>query len=130
MEDEDRGFAGRVKLGDVMVAGENFGCGSSRENAPLAIKGAGIAAVVAVSYARIFYRNSINIGLPILECAAVAEGTRDGDEIRIDLASGRVENLTRGIVGNAAPFPPLMREIIDDGGMVPYIRKRLGVHGA
>jgi 3-isopropylmalate/(R)-2-methylmalate dehydratase small subunit len=125
MEDEDPTFAERVRTGDILVAGENFGCGSSRENAPLAIRGAGIAAVVAKSYARIFYRNAINIGLPILESPEIVDATSSGDTVRIDLASGRIENVTRGTAGQASPFPPLMREIIEMGGMVPYIRSRL-----
>jgi len=126
MEGADPAFAGKVRPGDILVAGENFGCGSSRENAPIAIKGAGIAAVVAKSFARIFYRNAINIGLPILESREIVDETQEGDTIRVDLVSGIIENRTRGVKGKASPFPPLMREIIEMGGMVPYIRKRLG----
>ena len=125
MEDEDPEFAARARPGDILVAGENFGCGSSRENAPLAIRGAGIAAIVAKSYARIFYRNAINIGLPILECAEIVDATSSGDTVRIDLAAGRIENVTRGTAAQAGAFPPLMQQIIDDGGMVPFIRGRL-----
>ena len=129
MEGTDPGFSGKVKAGDILVAGENFGCGSSRENAPLAIKGAGIAVVIAKSFARIFYRNSINIGLPILESAKIADCTEEGDTLRIDLSTGTIENITRETSGQASPFPDLMREIIDSGGMVPYIRARLKRNG-
>jgi 3-isopropylmalate/(R)-2-methylmalate dehydratase small subunit len=124
MEGVDPLFYERVEPGDILVAGENFGCGSSRENAPIAIKGAGIAAVVAKSFARIFYRNAINIGLPILESPELVDGTEEGDTLRIDIAEGTIENLNRGISGRYSPFPPLMREIIDGGGMVAYIRAR------
>jgi len=125
MEGVDPSFFDRVEEGDILVAGENFGCGSSRENAPLAIKGAGVSGVVAKSFARIFYRNAINIGLPILENKELVEATSEGDEIRVDLASGSIENVTRDMTAQAVPFPPLMREIIDGGGMVPFIRRRL-----
>ena len=124
MEGTDPSFHDRVSPGDILVAGENFGCGSSRENAPLAIKGAGIAAVVAKSFARIFYRNAINIGLPILESREIVDGTEEGDTLRIDLEAGTIENPDRGITGRYRPFPPLMREIIDRGGMVAYVRAR------
>ncbi len=129
MEGADPSFNEKVEPGDILVAGENYGCGSSRENAPLAIKGAGISAVIAKSFARIFYRNSINIGLPILESEEIVDCTEEGNLIRIDLTSGVIENLTREVTGKASPFPPLMREIIDAGGMVPYIRKRLTGRG-
>ncbi len=126
MEGVDPSFYERVEEGDILVAGENFGCGSSRENAPLAIKGAGIACVIAKSFARIFYRNAINIGLPILESARIVDGTEEGDRVRVDVVSGEIRNLSRGVEDKASPFPSLMREIIDRGGMVPYIRARLG----
>ena len=125
MQGIDPSIGDMVGKGDILVAGENCGCGSSRENAPLAIKGAGVSAVVASSFARIFYRNSINIGLPILESKELVDGTREGDTIRVDLESGTIENVTRGITTQSAPFPALMREIIDGGGMVPFIRRRL-----
>jgi 3-isopropylmalate/(R)-2-methylmalate dehydratase small subunit len=125
MEGADPLFNEKVEPGDILVAGENYGCGSSRENAPLAIKGAGISAVIAKSFARIFYRNSINIGLPILESDKIVDCTEEGDIIRIDLTTGVIENLTREVTGEASAFPPLIRQIIDGGGMVPYIRERL-----
>jgi 3-isopropylmalate/(R)-2-methylmalate dehydratase small subunit len=125
MEGIDPSFYEKVEQGDVLVVGENFGCGSSRENAPLAIKGAGIACVIAKSFARIFYRNAINIGLPILESTEMVDGTEEGDKIQVDVISGSIKNLSKGIEDKAPPFPPLMREIIDRGGMVPYIRARL-----
>ena len=125
LEDLDETFARRVKPGDIIVAGNNFGCGSSRENAPLAIQGAGVAAVVAKSFARIFYRNSINVGLPILECPEAVESAEDGDRFSLDLASGEIINLTRGGKYRAAPFPPRIREIIEAGGLEEYVRRRL-----
>jgi 3-isopropylmalate dehydratase small subunit len=125
MEDIDASFAGAVRKGDLVVAGANFGCGSSREHAPLALKSAGVSCVVAASFARIFYRNAINIGLPILECPAAAAAATTGDEIVIDFASGRIENLTRKISHNATPFPLFLRELIAAGGLVEYERARL-----
>lgn len=127
MEDLDPAFAGAVQPGDVIVAGENFGCGSSREHAPLAIKGAGVSCVVARSFARIFFRNAVNIGLPILECPAAVDGAEKGHELEIDLAAGRVRNLTTGQVYQAEPYPPFMMGIIDAGGLVPYTRRRIVV---
>lgn len=125
MEDLDPAFAQAVQPGDVVVAGENFGCGSSREHAPLAIKGAGVSCVVARSFARIFYRNAINVGLPILESPAAAEDAESGHQLEIDLESGRIRNLTTGAVYQAEPYPPFMMEIIDAGGLVQYTRRRL-----
>ena len=124
LADLDPGFAARVRPGDLLVAGRNFGCGSSRETAPLALQGAGVAAVVASSFARIFYRNAVNVGLPILECPAAVAAARDGDVLTIDLASG-VITAQDGASFTAAPFPPLMRAIIAAGGLVPYVRQRL-----
>ena len=121
MEDIDPGFADRIAQGDIIVAGRNFGCGSSREAAPRVIKAAGIAAVVAASFARIFFRNSINIGLPVLAC-----DTRDigsGDEIEVDLASGQVRNLSTGASKAVQPLPKVMMNVIADGGLVQHIRK-------
>ncbi len=129
MEDEDPSFASRVKPGDVIVAGKNFGCGSSREHAPIAIKAAGVKAVIAPSFARIFFRNAINTGLPILECPAAAEGISEGDQVSIDLAGGRIENVTRGEVYQAQPFPESVRGIISAGGLIPYVRSRLAAGG-
>jgi 3-isopropylmalate/(R)-2-methylmalate dehydratase small subunit len=125
MEDLDPTFARAVQPGDVVVAGENFGCGSSREHAPLAIKGAGVSCVVARSFARIFYRNAINVGLPILESPAAAEDAESGHQVEIDLESGRIRNLTTGAVYQAEPYPPFMMEIITAGGLVQYTRRRL-----
>lgn len=125
MEDLDPIFAQAVQPGDVVVAGENFGCGSSREHAPLAIKRAGVSCVVARSFARIFYRNAINVGLPILESPAAAEEAESGHQLEIDLESGRIRNLTTGAVYQAEPYPSFMMEILDAGGLVQYTRRRL-----
>ena len=122
MEDIDTAFAGRVKAGDIIVAGRNFGCGSSREHAPLAIKASGVACVIATTFARIFYRNALNIGLPILECPEAAEAIAAGDEVGIDLASGTVTDETTGRTFKAEPFPPFMRELIAAGGLAAYMR--------
>ena len=122
MEDIDAAFAGRVKAGDIIVAGRNFGCGSSREHAPLAIKASGVACVIATTFARIFYRNALNIGLPILECPEAAEAIAAGDEVSIDLASGTVTDETTGRTFKAEPFPPFMRELIAAGGLAAYMR--------
>jgi 3-isopropylmalate/(R)-2-methylmalate dehydratase small subunit len=126
MEDIDPSFAGAVQPGDVIVAGDNFGCGSSREHAPLAIRAAGVSCVVAGSFARIFYRNAINVGLPILECPPAAEAAEIGHQLEIDLAAGQVHNLTIGQVYQAEPYPPFMMNIINAGGLVPYTRQRMG----
>ena len=125
MEDVDPGFARAVQAGDVIVAGENFGCGSSREHAPLAIKGSGVACVVAKSFARIFYRNAINIGLPILECPQAVEETQNGDLLAADLGAGTVTNLRTGRTYQVSPFPPFIMGIIEAGGLVSYTRERL-----
>lgn len=122
MEDIDAAFAGRVEAGDIIVAGRNFGCGSSREHAPLAIKANGVACVIATTFARIFYRNALNIGLPILECPEAAEAIAAGDEVAIDLASGTVSDETTGRTFKAEPFPPFMRELIAAGGLAAYMR--------
>lgn len=119
MEDIDPGFVGRVRAGDIMVAGRNFGCGSSREHAPIAIKASGISLVVAVSFARIFYRNAINIGLPIVECPAAAEEAGDGDILSMDFDSGIITNITQNKVYQASPFPPFIQSIISSGGLIP-----------
>jgi 3-isopropylmalate/(R)-2-methylmalate dehydratase small subunit len=125
LEDLDPEFVKRVRPGDIIVGGENFGCGSSREHAPLAIKGAGVGCVIAVSFARIFYRNAINIGLPALICPEAAREAREGDEMEVDLARGAVENITRGRRYEAAPFPEMLQKIIAAGGLVAYTRGRL-----
>ena len=125
MEDLDPEFAQKVKPGDIMVAGKNFGCGSSREHAPIAIKAAGISAVIAHSFARIFYRNSLNIGLPILESPEAAKAIAAGDEVSIDITTGVIVNLTSGKKYTAKPFPPFMQELINQGGLIEYVKARL-----
>jgi 3-isopropylmalate/(R)-2-methylmalate dehydratase small subunit len=127
MEDIDRDFVSRVQPGDIIVATTNFGCGSSREHAPLAIKGAGVSAVVASSFARIFFRNAINIGLPLLESPEAVDATETGDVLEIDLARGVIRNITRGSEFTAAPYPQFMSDLIAAGGLVEYTRKRLNV---
>jgi len=128
MEPIDPEFPNRVKPGDIIVAEANFGSGSSREHAPVAIKAAGIACVVASTFARIFYRNSINVGLPIVECPEIVSVTDDGDEIEVDLAAGTVTNVTKGISATSTPFPDFMRELLEAGGLVPYLRAQLNGH--
>lgn len=125
LEGIDPEYVGRMKPGDIIVADTNFGCGSSREVAPIAIKGSGTSAVIAKSFARIFYRNALNIGLPIFESAEAVEGIESGDEIEVEPASGVVRNITRGKEYKAAEFPPFMRSLIDAGGLVPYVEGRL-----
>jgi len=126
MEDIDKTFVERVKKGDVMVAGKNFGCGSSREHAPIAIKASGISCVIAETFARIFYRNAINIGLPILECAEAAKDIKEGDEIAVDFETGVINNLTTGKSYKSVPFPEFMQEIIASNGLIGYIKEQLG----
>jgi 3-isopropylmalate/(R)-2-methylmalate dehydratase small subunit len=125
MEDIDSTFARQVKTGDLVVAGTNFGCGSSREHAPLAIKASGVACVIAESFARIFFRNAINIGLPILECAEAAQDALAGQRLEVDLAYGVIRNLSTGQTYQAVPYPPFMLELIAAGGLVPYTRRKL-----
>ena len=122
MIDIDADFAGRVKKGDIMVAGKNFGCGSSREHAPIAIKASGISCVIAENFARIFYRNSINMGLPILECKEAVEGIDNGDEVEVDFEEGIIIDKTKDLVFKAKPFPPFIQKIIDAGGLVEYTK--------
>ncbi len=130
MEDLDRSFAARVRPGDVIVAGRNFGGGSSREHAPLAIRGAGVACVVAESLARIFFRNAINVGLPVVECPGVSGGAQPGDQFRVDLDRGVVENVSRGLSYPATLLPGFMREILDAGGLMPWVKGQLSASGA
>lgn len=125
MEDIDKTFVTRVKAGDIMVGGENFGCGSSREHAPIAIKASGIQLVIADSFARIFYRNSIDIGLPIIECPAAAKAIRDGDEVAVHLDTGVIEDRTTGERFTAAPFPPFIQKIIAVGGIENFVREKI-----
>ncbi len=124
MEDIDPDFKNKIKKGDIIVADTNFGCGSSREHAPIAIKASGISCVIAKSFARIFYRNAFNTGLPILESEEAVEGIKDGDEISVDLSTGEIINLSTGKTFKAAPIPPFMQAIIRDGGLMPHIMKR------
>jgi len=125
LEGLDPEYTRKMKTGDVIVAETNFGCGSSREVAPIAIKGSGTSAVIAKSFARIFYRNALNIGLPIFESEAAVDGITDGDEIELEPATGKIVNRTKGQTYQAAEFPPFMRSLIDAGGLVPYVEKRL-----
>lgn len=123
MEDIDKGFVGAVRAGDVMVGGLNFGCGSSREHAPMVIKESGISCVIAKTFARIFYRNAINIGLAILECPEASEGIRAGDEVSVDFDTGVITNLTKNETYQANPFPEFIKEIIQAGGLMASIKK-------
>ncbi|MCS7140122.1 MAG: 3-isopropylmalate dehydratase small subunit [Candidatus Nezhaarchaeota archaeon] len=127
MEGIDPNFAKKVRPGDLIVAGKNFGCGSSREQAPLAIKAAGIAAVIAESFARIFFRNAINIGLPAIEVKGIAEKTDEGDILEVDLSQGIVRNLTKNIVFKAVPLPAMIMEILKEGGLINYLKKQRNV---
>lgn len=124
MEDLDGSFAGRVRKGDIMVAGRNFGCGSSREHAPIAIKASGISCVIAETFARIFYRNAINTGLPIIESSEAAADISEGDMLEIDFDTGLISNLTNKKVYRGVPFPEFMQEIISSDGLIGYIRER------
>jgi len=125
MEDLDPTFCETCALGDLMVGGKNFGSGSSREHAPIAIQASGIACVVAESFARIFFRNSVNVGLPIVECPGVTEGAEPGDVFRVDLDSGEVVNVTKGRTFTGTPLPPFMRDILDAGGLMPWVARSL-----
>lgn len=127
MEDLDPEFVRRVRPGDLVVGGEDFGCGSSREHAPLAIRGTGVVCVIAASFARIFFRNAINVGLSVLVCPEAAKQARSGDELVVDLAAGRVENTTQNRSYQADPFPEFLLEIIAAGGLIPYTKRRLGL---
>jgi 3-isopropylmalate/(R)-2-methylmalate dehydratase small subunit len=125
MEDIDADFQKRVQPGDVIVGAKNFGCGSSREHAPIAIRASGVSCVVAKSFARIFYRNSINLGLPLIECEEAVDATEMGDEVEVDLATGTVRNLTKGKEFKARPFEPFMIELLNSGGLVEYTKQKL-----
>ncbi len=122
MEDLDPTFVGRVQQGDILVAGLNFGCGSSREHAPIAIQACGVSLVIAKSFARIFYRNAINIGLAIVECPEAAEAIAEGDEVEADLDAGIIRNLTSGAEYRTEPFPPFIQTIITHGGLMQAVR--------
>ncbi len=130
MESADPDFAQSARPGDVMVARKNFGCGSSREHAPLSIKHLGISCVIASTFARIFYRNALNIGLPILECPEAAEAIRDGDTVRVDFGTGAIVDETQGRSFQAEPFPPFMQELIACGGLVNYSKSKIAARKA
>ena len=125
MEDADAGFAKKVRPGDIIVAGKNFGCGSSREHAPIAIKAAGVSCVIAQSFARIFYHNAFNMGLPILESPEASAGISEGDEIEVDLDSGVIVNRTTGQTYRAQPIPPFMQKLVEAGGLIEYVKQQL-----
>jgi 3-isopropylmalate/(R)-2-methylmalate dehydratase small subunit len=125
MEDIDPEFLRTMQPGDIIVAGENFGCGSSREHAPIAIKASGVSCVIAKSFARIFFRNAINVGLPALVCPEAAAQSSTGDELLVDLTAGRIENVTQGRSYQAEPFPDFLQQIIAAGGLVAHTRRRL-----
>ena len=127
MEDIDKDFVIKVKKGDLIVADKNFGCGSSREHAPIAIKAAGVSCVIAETFARIFYRNAINIGLPIIECPEAAKGISAGDEVEVDFDSGIITNLTTGKSYQGQAFPPFMQKIIEAEGLINYINHKLAI---
>ncbi|MFH1784157.1 MAG: 3-isopropylmalate dehydratase small subunit [bacterium] len=125
MEDINKEFAGKVKKGDIIVAGKNFGCGSSREHAPVSIKACGVSCVIAETFARIFYRNSINIGLPILESKEASANIEQGDDVEVDLKAGKINNLTKKQTYDATAFPAFMQQIIDAGGLMEYVKGKI-----
>ena len=127
MEPADPEFPQKVRPGDIVAAGKNFGCGSSREHAPIALKASGVGVVLAENFARIFYRNAFNQGLPILEAGKAAAEAQNGDELEIDLDTGSIVNKTRNKTYQAEPTPPFMRELLDAGGLVPYVRRKSGL---
>lgn len=123
MEGIDPNFSKKVRKGDIIVAGKNFGCGSSREQAPLVLKHVGISLIIAESFARIFYRNAFNIGLPLLICKGITKATDEGDELEVDVSTGRIRNLTKGIELHANPIPDFLMEIVNSGGLSEYYKK-------
>lgn len=125
MEDADPQFINKMKPGDIIVADKNFGCGSSREHAPIAIKAAGISCVIAKSFARIFYRNSFNMGLPILECPDAVAAIQEGDEVEVNMITGEIVNLTKNKRFRSQPIPPFMQELINTGGLMEWVKKRI-----
>jgi len=125
MEDIDKDFVKKVKTGDIIMATTNFGCGSSREHAPLCIKTAGVSCIIAKSFARIFFRNAINIGLPLLECVEAVDNTQTGDILEVDLSNGKIKNLTSGKIFTAKPYPDFMAELIAAGGLIEHTKKNL-----
>jgi 3-isopropylmalate/(R)-2-methylmalate dehydratase small subunit len=130
MYDADPEFSKKVTPGDIVVAKENFGCGSSREHAPIALKGAGVSVVIAKSFARIFYRNAFNTGLPILVAPDAVDNIKEGDDLEVDLSTGEIRDLTAGKTYKAEPLPPFMRELVEAGGLLPYLKKRREQVGA
>jgi 3-isopropylmalate/(R)-2-methylmalate dehydratase small subunit len=124
MEDERPEFIKKVKKGDILLAEKNFGCGSSREHAPIALKESGISCIIAKSFARIFFRNSFNLGLPLLESLEASEAIKDGDRVRIDLSTGEISDLTQRKKFFATPIPPFMQNLLKDGGLIPHLRKK------
>ncbi len=129
MEGLDESFPDRVKDGKILIAGRNFGCGSSREHAPLALKEAGISCIIASSFARIFFRNAINIGLPIIECEQAVTNAEEGDVVQIDTAGGKIKNLTKEESYSLVPFPPFLQQLIDKGGLGGYVKERMREEG-
>lgn len=129
MEDLDKEFVNRVMSGDIIVAGKNFGCGSSREHAPIAIKASGISCIIAETFARIFYRNAINIGLPIVECPEAAVDIQEGDRIKVDFDTGKITNLSKNKEYQGVPFPKFMQEVMEADGLISYIKKELSAEG-
>jgi 3-isopropylmalate/(R)-2-methylmalate dehydratase small subunit len=127
MEDIDKDFVKNVRPGDIIMATTNFGSGSSREHAPIAIKASGVSCVIAKTFARIFFRNAINIGLPLLECEEAVNNTESGDILEVDLSSGKIKNITNGKQFTAKPYPDFMSQLIAAGGLIDYTKKRLGV---
>ncbi|MFQ5586659.1 MAG: 3-isopropylmalate dehydratase small subunit [Thermodesulfobacteriota bacterium] len=127
MEDADASFAGNVKSGDIIVADKNFGCGSSREHAPIAIKASGVSCIIAKSFARIFYRNAFNMGIPILECSEAVDAVSAGDTLEVDIEGGLIVNKTRGEEYQAQPIPPFMRELLGAGGLMAWVKKRVKI---
>ena len=125
MEAIDPDFVNRVQPGDIMMGGTNFGCGSSREHAPISIRAAGIQCIVAKSFARIFFRNSINLGLPIVECPDAVDATESGDEVEVEVAQGEVRNLTKGLTFKLKPFEPFVMDILNAGGLIEYTKRKL-----
>lgn len=124
MEDADKTFAEKVRLGDIILADKNFGCGSSREHAPIAIKASGVSCVIAKSFARIFYRNAFNMGLPILESSEAVDATEQGDTLEVDMDTGEITNVTRNVKFTARPVPPFMQELVNAGGLLESIKKK------